>query len=229
MRTVETHYLDDGKVFNDGRPAVLIEVDGPEDLDALHRRIVESGYYDSDFFVRHSGYQQGRLISHFFFVAEIIRSLGPRRVVEAGCGRGDVLYLLSLAGVEVAGIDFSEDVLAEAWPSLRPHLAFGDLQEALLRMAARPEARFDVLCGFDVWEHMPPHRMGDYLDAVIGVATDDALFVSVMPAFGRDAVFGEPFPLEFEENRTAHERGELYRYLLSDANVPGVPALGHLS
>ena len=227
MRSVRTHYLSDGKLFNDGRPAVLIEVDGPGDLDALHRRIIDAGYYDSDFFVRHSGYQGGQLISHFFFVAELVRHLRPRRVIEAGCGRGDVLYLLSLAGVEVAGIDFSEDVFAQAWPSLRSRLSFGDLRDVLIELGQAP-TRFDVLCGFDIWEHLPPHRLGDYLDAMVGVGTEDAFFVSVMPAFGEDPVFGEKFPLEFEENRDAHEGGRPYRYLLADANVPEVPALGHL-
>lgn len=229
MRQIDSRYLDDGKRYNQGQPATLIEVEEPADLDRLYDHIVESEYYDKQYLV-HSGYQEGAVPDHFWFVAEIARHLRPRRALEIGCGRGDVLYLLSLAGIEVHGIDLSSDAVHEAWPSLRDRLRCGDILEVLdQHLRERPDVRFDLVCGFDIWEHLRPASLSDYMARVVDAASDDALFFFIVPAFGDDPVFGEQFPLEFEENRPEFERREPFRFLVADASVDTVPALGHLT
>jgi len=229
MRRVETRYLDDGRGQNHGQPAALIEIERPDDLESLHRTIVETNYYGREYF-EGRGYHEGTLIGHFWYLAEIARHLGPRRVLEVGCGRGDVLHLLDRAGVEVRGIDFSPAVVASAWPSLHGHLSCGDLVEVLdAHLRFQPHVRFDLVCGFDVWEHFPPARLDGYIQRAVDVSAEDALFFFVVPAFGDDRVFGEQFPLEFEENRGDFDRREPFRFLLSDADVAAVPAQGHLT
>lgn len=230
MRRVSSSYLDDGRGFNHGQPATLIEVEDDDDLDALHDTIVRTNYYSDEYFTEHGGYQEGTIVGHFWYLAEIARHLRPRRVLEVGCGRGDVLELLRRAGVEAHGIDFSSDIVARAWPGLRPTMRCGDLLEVLdAQVRHQPHLRFDLVCGFDIWEHLPPRRLDDYVERAVEVTSEDALFLFVVPAFGDDPVFGEQFPLEFEENREAFERREPFRFMVTDKVNGAVPAQGHLT
>jgi SAM-dependent methyltransferase len=227
MRLHETKFLNDGRGFNHGQSATLIEVDGPADYDALLSNIVSTGYYDSAYFETHSGYKPGKRVAHFVFVAELALALRPRRALEVGCGRGDVLSLLIQRGVEVTGVDFSQAAAAQAWPELVGHLRLGELSEVC--RALRDEGqRFDLVLGFDIWEHLHPARLEAAIASAVGCASDDALFFFVVPAFGDDAVFGESFPLEFEQNRAAFEAREPFRFLLAERTSPPIPASGHL-
>lgn len=226
MKLLHTRYLPrEGQPS--GRAASLIEIEDPAEYDTLYQYIVDSGYYGSEYFDRDIGYRAQQIVSHFYLVAEVVRYLRPGRVLEVGCGRGDVLYLLSLAGVDVTGVDVSRHVVDSAWPSLAGRIHCGDFREVLSAQAAAGE-RYDVVCGFDIWEHLPPSELDAYLDAVIAASTDDAVFYFVVPAFGPDPVFGEQFPLEFEENRADFDARRPFRHLLSDAYKGGVPTLGHL-
>jgi SAM-dependent methyltransferase len=228
MRLIHTAYLPTAQ-HPQLRPAALIEMEEPADYDRLYRYIVESGYYGSEYFEREVGYRHRRLVAHFFWVAEVARHLAPRRALEVGCGRGDVLFLLQRAGIDVTGVDVSTAVIDQAWPPLRDHLVCGDFGAVLSQLAADPSVEpFDLVCGFDIWEHLPPSRLDEYLAAAVAVSSDDALFYFVVPAFGTDPVFGEQFPLEFEENRADFEARRPFHHLLSDADKGGVPALGHL-
>ena len=230
MRRIRSRYLDDGRGFNQGQAATLIEVEGPEDLDVLHETLFRSNYYGSDYFRRHHRYPDGALVGHFWALAEIARHLRPRRVLEIGCGRGDVLAMLLASGIEVHGIDVSLDILDQAWPAVRPFLRGGDLLQVLeAHQRHQPHVTFDLVCGFDIWEHFHPHQLPEYVDRVIDVSSDEALFFFVIPAFGNDPVFGEQFPLEFEENREDFEQRTPFRYLLADAEMDTVPAQGHLT
>lgn len=46
--------------------------------------------------------------------ASMIRSLGPRSVLDAGCGTGRVAIELARHGIEVVGVDIDPSMLAEA-------------------------------------------------------------------------------------------------------------------
>jgi SAM-dependent methyltransferase len=226
MKLLHTHYLPRADEIT-GRAASLIEIEEPREYDTLYEYIVESGYYGSEYFDRDIGYRDKQIVSHFFWVAEIVRHLRPHRVLEVGCGRGDVLHLLDRARVDVTGVDVSPYVVDASWPSLQGRIHCGDFRDVLAGLAAAGE-RFDVVCGFDIWEHLPPDQLDAYLEAAVSVASPDAMFYFVVPAFGADAVFGEQFPLEFEENRADFDARRPFRHLLSDAYKGGVPTLGHL-
>ena len=226
MKTVRTKYLDDGRGFNHGQAATLIEIEEADDYDRLLQYIIDSDFYGQGYLARQSGQRDDRLIGHFWWVAELVASLSPRFVLEVGCGRGDVLRVLKEAhGVEVAGIDFGSAVPTLLWPSLRGSFHGGDVLELLRDWSGEP---YDLACGFDIWEHLLPRRLDETIAELVAHATDDALFVFVIPAFGRDAVFGEEFPLEFDENRAAFEQREPFRYLVTDSADEKVPAAGHL-
>jgi len=240
VRLVQTRYLNNGAGFNRGQPATLIQIEKPEDYDTLLENILRSGYYDGAYFERQSGYRtvagllrerpRLRPLSiprHFWFVAEMVRWLGPRSVLEVGCGRADVLALLAWRGVEVLGTDFSPALQEQVWPELREHMRWGDFAEVCLKLKEEGR-RFDTLCAFDIWEHVHPAALERYIQALAQVATDDALFLCIIPAFGKDRIFGEQFPLEFEENRARFEAEEVFDFLLAERVEPIIPASGHL-
>ena len=226
MKTIRSHYLDDGRAFNQGQAASLIEIEGDEDFDQLLQYIVDSDFYGRAYLPRQSGQGDERLVAHFWWVAEMVALLAPRLVLEIGCGRGDVLRLLREAhGADVVGVDFGSDVSNMLWPALRGSFHAGDVLEVLRDWPGRP---YDLACGFDIWEHLLPRTLDSTIAELIAHATDDALFVFVIPAFGDDVVFHEQFPLEFEENREAFDRREPFRFLVTDAVDEKVPAAGHL-
>jgi SAM-dependent methyltransferase len=227
MKTVRSHYLDNGLGFNHGQAATLIEIEDDTDYDKLLDHIVESDFYGRAYLPRQSGQTDDRLTAHFWWVAEIVAALAPRRVIELGCGRGDVLRILQQEhGVDVSGIDMGSALHSFLWPSLKEGFRGGSVLDVLRNW---DDAPYDVACGFDIWEHFLPQSLDEIIERMIEHSTDDALFVFVIPAFGQDAVFGEQFPLEFEENRDAFERREPFRFLLTDPVDEHVPAAGHLT
>ena len=225
MRLVEGRYRDDG------RPARLIEIEGPEDFDAILERIQAANYYGGEYHARISGQQEGRLIGHFWVVAEIVRVLGPRRVLDVGCGRGDVLRVLAdVWGIDVLGIESSKDAVDNTWPSLRGRIHAGSLETAMAELhAARPDGLADVLCGFDIWEHIHPRFLPEAIATFARCGTDDAIHLVVVPAYGTDRVFGEQHDFPFEENRPQFEAHEPWRFLYADPTHPEIPYAGHLT
>lgn len=227
MKHVITRYLDNGVGYNDGRATRVIEIESDSDYDELLAYIVESDFYGKAYLPRQSGQVDARLTGHFWWVAEMAALLKPRRVVELGCARGDVLRILAEQHrVDVVGIDFGSALPERLWPVLRSSFRAGDILDVL---RAWDQAPYDLGCAFDIWEHLHPRTLGETVDLLVKHSQDDALFLFVIPAFGADEVFGEPFPLELEENRRAFEAHEPFRFLLADAADNRVPAAGHLT
>ncbi|MFZ5472139.1 MAG: class I SAM-dependent methyltransferase [Myxococcota bacterium] len=240
MRLVHTRFLDDGLgLWNHGQPATLVEMEKEEDYDVLLRNIVESSYYDRAYFESHSGYREPSflqrasalrpwtVLGNLRFLAQMAGLLQPRRALEVGCGRGDVLALLLRNDVEVCGIDFSDAVQRQLWPEVRPHFIAGDFGPVCDRLASGGE-RFDLILGFDIWEHLHPKSLHPHIESVLKTTSDDALLLLVIPAFGDDRIFGSQFPLEFEENRRSFEERGVFRFLCVEKTEPLIPAAGHL-
>jgi cyclopropane fatty-acyl-phospholipid synthase-like methyltransferase len=228
MRILKSNLLADGKLFNDGRPVDLIQIESEQDFDVLLDNILRSGYYDQAYFDTHIDYRDGQVKFDAFFLASILRSLQPRSLLELGCGRGDVLLLSGLdKKVRVGGIEFSRDVLKTVWPPLKEKIECGDILEVCRKL--KSEAHFfDTFCAFDLWEHLHPRKLSEYIQAVVSLAAQDALFFFTIPAFGQDRVFGEIFPLELEENRNKFEQRLPFDFLNAESTEPAIPSNGHL-
>jgi SAM-dependent methyltransferase len=226
VRIHQTRYLDDGRGFNRGQPTTAIEIEDPQDYDAIVRELEERSYYDGQYLAEHGGQTDDRLTGHFWWLAEAVARLSPTLVLEVGCGRGDVLRLLrEVHGVDVTGIDIGAGLDEVVWPSVRSSFRSGDIRHVLGEWQG---PAFDVVCGFDIWEHLHPAELEPTLQLVVDRAAPDAWFFFVVPAFGEDPVFGERFPLELEENREAFERRDPFRFLITDWGTT-VPAAGHLT
>jgi SAM-dependent methyltransferase len=227
MKVRRSRYLDDGLGFNRGQEATVIDVEHDDDFDALMDYILKSDFYGQAYLPRQSGHVDDCITAHFWWVAEMVARLAPRLVLDIGCGRGDVLRILQEErGVDTAGIDFGSALLSLLWPSLHGSFHAGEILD-VLRDWDGPA--YDVACGFDIWEHLRPRTLDETIAQLVAHSTDDALFLFVIPAFGDDAVFGEQFPLELEENRRAFDERVPFRCLLADGSDEHVPAAGHLT
>jgi SAM-dependent methyltransferase len=228
MRILESQYLTDGRLYNDGRAATLIEIQDPSDYDLLLNNIINSGYYGEDYYKRHLHHEKGRLKHENLCLAQIAHLLNPGSFLELGCGRGDVLYMLNLAGhEEILGLDISQEVVQSAPDELKDKIQVGGVLE-LCRDLAGQGRRFDTITGFDIWEHLHPAKLNAHIEALGDIATDDAVMFFIIPAFGRDRIFGEKHPLEFEENRPAFDERRPFDFLMAESLDPPIPNLGHL-
>ena len=112
------------------------------------------------------------------------------RVLDAGCGRGELAVMLRKAGAaHVVGIDFSPEAVQRAKTLARDvlgddhavRIVHGSLQEP----GVLPPASFDLVLMTDVVEHLPPDVLRDSL-ANIGawMKPDATLFVHTFPTLG---------------------------------------------
>jgi GT2 family glycosyltransferase/glycosyltransferase involved in cell wall biosynthesis/SAM-dependent methyltransferase len=113
--------------------------------------------------------------------AEIIRSLKPRNVFDAGCAWGFLVEAFWDRGVEAGGVDVSEYAIAHLRPDMRPYCRVGSLTDPI-------EREYDLVTCIEVLEHMP----GDEVDRAIANlcrATNRILFSSTPGDFDEPTHF----------------------------------------
>lgn len=100
----------------------------------------------------------------------IVRDIGPRRVLDAGCAIGMLVEALRERGVDARGIDLSSYAIQSVPETLRPYVREGSIAEPF-------DQRFDLVVCIEVLEHMHPVE-ADRAIANIAAHTDDVLFSS---------------------------------------------------
>ena len=103
-------------------------------------------------------------------VEQLIRSLSPRSVLDAGCALGMVVEAFWDRGVEAKGIDISEFAIANVRPDMAEHCTVGSLAEPIT-------GRFDLVTCIEVLEHMPAVAAAAAVGHISAV-TDTILFTS---------------------------------------------------
>ncbi len=112
---------------------------------------------------------------------EIIRSLTPRHVFDAGCGDGSLIEAFWDRGIEARGRDLSPGILSHVRPGIRSYCEAGSIT------APFPAGQDLILC-IEVLQHMPESEASDAIGAMTAAA-DHVLFASSP----RD--FSEPAPV----------------------------------
>lgn len=138
---------------------------------------VPSEWYDREYYLRNM--EGGDL-----FVSTAGREVTPRhaklleiarpskgmRVLDVGCGRGELVLQAGLRGATAVGVDYSRDAIALANEALARHdedvrsrvsFSVGDAVAP-----ASPDERFDVIFFVDVAEHLHPHELDRTLKAL---------------------------------------------------------------
>jgi len=119
---------------------------------------------------------QARLIAGFHrCIVDLVRDVGPRSVLDVGCGEGYVLQALRDGGIGAAlgGIDRSPDAIEEARARLGPGV---DLQVGDVTDLVPGEDGHDLVMMLEVLEHL--EDPGAML-AVLGGLSRSAVLVSV--------------------------------------------------
>ena len=98
-------------------------------------------------------------------------------VLDFGCGEGYGAHFLSLAAKSVIGVDYDEGVIAYA----RQKYKGGNLQflTADARKGRFTEDKFDVICNFQVIEHIK--EAGVFLKNINRMLRDNGIFICSTP------------------------------------------------
>jgi SAM-dependent methyltransferase len=190
------------------------DVRAPEDYDWLESVILAEGYYDTP------GVWSYVLDDDKRIMADLISRFEPKRALEVGCSSGSVLAALHDLGVEAEGVELSREAVEHARADVKDRIHVGDVLDLDL------SGDYDLVIGLDVFEHLNPNRISEYLDAVRALLVGDGRLFAVVPAFGADEVFGEVFPLYIEEWEDDVAAGRPFRILHCDPD--GYPMHGHL-
>lgn len=196
-----------------GNKILAFRADSSQDYDWLEQNILESGYYD-----RLSEWSSG-IDSDKEVIAEMIAHLGPECCLEIGCFTGAVLHLLKAKGIHAEGVEISHLALALCFRDIKSQVHFGDI------LSLNLPAKYDLLAGMDVFEHLNPNKLDSYLRKCHDLLLPGGRLLTNIPAYGADPVFGEIHPLELEEWKEQLPRGVFSTF---PVDKYGWPINGHL-
>ena len=198
-----------------GGPDLLaFEARQPRDFDWMERMLLTHGYYE------HEGIWDLELGFDKQAMAEIMAAFRPARSLEIGCASGTVLHYLAGLGVSCEGVEISRMAVERAIPDVRDLIHRGDLLTLPLT------GPFDLVYGLDVFEHLNPNRLDDYLAGIAALLDDGGYLYAALPAFGEDPVFGPIFPMYLREWHADVALDRSFRLLHADGK--GYPLNGHL-
>ena len=134
-----------------------------------------------DVFLESEGVQLSRRLQDAFSVAGVTPGM---RVLDVGCGRGEILRHCMRLGAEVHGVDYAQvaarlsrdAVNAERAGGSYPPLPAG-VSRADAKFLPYPNGYFDRVLMFDVVEHLHPWELQQAMLEVRRVLKDDGRFI----------------------------------------------------
>jgi SAM-dependent methyltransferase len=118
---------------------------------------MHADFYDHDYFEgagksNYCGYaiDSSPFAAHADAIVALIREYdltGP--VLDVGCAKGYLVYVLRQRGIDAYGVDWSRYAIEEADPDVRPYLSAAQAHDLPF-----VEGHFAVAVSFDVLEHM---------------------------------------------------------------------------
>jgi len=198
-----------------GKGITVFDAESASDFDWLEAAIIDGGYYEKP------GVWTLDVDADKRLVAEMIAAFAPQRPLELGCAAGAVLECLDDHGITAEGVEISSMAIARASERVRARIHQGDLRTLDL------PRDYDMVFGLDVFEHLNPNRMHEYLSCIERITTAEAYLFCNIPAFGKDPVFGTVFPLYIDGWSDDAARHRPFRRIHVDER--GYPMHGHLT
>lgn len=105
------------------------------------------------------------------FVRDFVKG---KKVLEVGCGDGYGSAYLAKTAAEVTGMDYEKDIILSAKNKYScKNLSFVDGDATCLEFE---NGSFDVICSFQVIEHIPEDQLLQYLSEIKRVLKNDGTF-----------------------------------------------------
>jgi SAM-dependent methyltransferase len=144
----------------------------PSDLDQVRTRLY--GTYGA----QHAVHATGRTTS-WVYRRDIRPALPPGngRVIDLGCGRGELVRLLLADGFDAEGIDISPEQVRRAHAAGVTRVRHGDYREFL---GAQP-GRYAAVTATDLLEHLTKPEVLDTFDSVAAALVAGGVFVARVP------------------------------------------------
>ena len=138
-----------------------------------------------DVFIESEGQHLSRRLRDAFAVAEVVPGM---RVLDAGCGRGEIITHCMRLGVEVYGIDYAEAATLMAQDVIRVEEAANSANGEAPRTKAGvcrsdakylpfPSSYFDRVLLFDVVEHLYPWELNASLVEIRRILKKDGRLI----------------------------------------------------
>lgn len=200
--------------IGNGRAVPVFEAEAPADYDWLEKAIIDHGYYEKPRLWAQDLDEDKRLS------ARMLSAFAPSRALEVGCANGTVMIALADLGVFCEGVDLSESAIASADAGIWDRIHQGDILDF------EAEVPYDLVFGLDIFEHLNPNRLDQYLARLASVLAPDGFVYVNVPAFGPDPVFGTVFPFYLPGWEQQASAGSMLSPIEVDAR--GYPDNGHL-
>lgn len=154
---------------------------------SVQRGTIPAEEYDTTYFLHEcEGYEAylrsgGAELPHRLLAAlSLVGSLNGLRLLDLGCGRGELVRYAAEHGAIPTGLDYSMDALKLAAPILDGTNA--SLLRANVRQLPFADGAFDLIVALDLVEHLHPHELDDMLhEAHRLLAPGGRLIVHTMP------------------------------------------------
>jgi len=192
----------------------VFKVKEPSDFDWLEKKIIENGYYEKP------GVWNLQIGEDQKLLSEIISLFNPNSVLDIGCANGTVMKCLFDRGIKSEGIEISSLFISKALPEIKSNIHSGDILELNL------EKTYDFILGLDIFEHLNPNKLSEYIKKIYTLLSEEGYLFCNIPAFGRDAIFGEIFPFYIKDWEQDVKENNLFQTIHTDDY--GYPKNGHL-
>jgi 2-polyprenyl-3-methyl-5-hydroxy-6-metoxy-1,4-benzoquinol methylase len=131
----------------------------PEKVDRVWSYFASNPAYSGSFF-------SAKFASAVIAFADDGVGLRGKRILDFGCGRGDLLAELYRRNLRAAGLEFAEGAAAEAEERFRGEPLFGGMELTSSIPSAVPDNAYDVVFLVEVIEHLLEDELDPTLDEV---------------------------------------------------------------
>lgn len=103
----------------------------------------------------------------------LARNLPFQSVLDVGCAQGLLMEPLRQRGIDVQGVEISDDVTDYLPEPLTPHVTIGDFSAA--------NGSYDLVCCVEVAEHIPPSRSRELISKLCTLSDQYIYFTAAPP------------------------------------------------